>query len=161
MCPVKDYNQVVIDAANHTGVRSVKIPSTMRAEPQADAQCEWRICSPNTVGEFSATGYFFARTVHQALDIPIGLIEANKGGSRVESWLTKENLEKYTDDPTDSVAICNGEIYRRPHRLCGYLQKVGQMGLSPFATLGQRHIQPHPELYREGHPLLSRLLKRG
>ena len=94
MCPVKDYNQVVIDAANHTGVRSVKIPSVMRAEPQADAQCEWRICAPNTVGEFSATGYFFARTMHQALDIPIGLIEANKGGSRVESWLTKENLEK-------------------------------------------------------------------
>jgi sialate O-acetylesterase len=78
----------------------------MRAEPQSDAQCEWRICAPNTVGEFSATGYFFARTIHRALNIPIGLIEANKGGSRVESWLTKENLEKYTNDPTDSVAIC-------------------------------------------------------
>ena len=105
MCPVKDYNQVVIDAKNHSGVRSVKIPSVMRAEPQDDAQCEWRVCSPKTVGEFSATGYFFARTMHQALDIPIGLIEANKGGSRVESWLTKENLEKYTSDPTDSVEI--------------------------------------------------------
>ena len=105
MCPVKDYNQVVIDAKNHEGVRSVKIPSIMSAKPLNDAQCEWRVCSPKTVGEFSATGYFFARTMHQALDIPIGLIEANKGGSRVESWLTKENLEKYTDDPTDSVAI--------------------------------------------------------
>lgn len=107
MCPVKDYNQVVIDAANHQGVRSVKIPSVMRVEPQDDAQCEWRQCSPNTVGEFSATGYFFARTMHQALNIPIGLIEANKGGSRVESWLTKENLEKYTNEPTDSMGIVN------------------------------------------------------
>ena len=106
MCPVKDYNQVVIDAKNHAAVRSVKIPSVMRAEPQDDAQCEWRVCSPKTVGDFSATGYFFARTMHQALDCPIGLIEANKGGSRVESWLTKENLEKYTSDPTDSVEIC-------------------------------------------------------
>jgi sialate O-acetylesterase len=43
--------------------------------------------------------------MHEALDIPIGIIEASKGGSRVESWLTKENLEKYTSDPTDSVAI--------------------------------------------------------
>ena len=105
-CPVKDYNQVVIDAANHQGVRSVKIPSVMRATPQDDAQCEWRVCSPKTVGDFSATGYFFARLMHQALDIPIGLIEANKGGTRVESWLTKENLEKFTNDPTDSVEIC-------------------------------------------------------
>ena len=94
MCPVKDYNHWVIESAQHTGVRSVKIPSEMRAEPQEDAQCEWRVCSPKTVGEFSATGYFFARQLHEALDIPIGLIEANKGGTRIESWLTKENLQK-------------------------------------------------------------------
>ena len=104
-CPVKDYNQWVIESAQHKGVHSVKIPSVMRAEPQEDAQCEWRVCGPETVSDFSATGYFFARLMHQALDIPIGLIEANKGGSRVESWLTKENLQKYTSDPTDSVEI--------------------------------------------------------
>ena len=104
-CPVKDYNQVVIDARNHKGVRSVKIPSIMRMEPQEDAECAWRECSPQTVSEFSATGYFFARTMHQALDIPIGIIEANKGGTRVESWLTKENLQKYTQEPVDSAGI--------------------------------------------------------
>ena len=106
-CPVEDYNQVVIDAAHHAGIRSAKIPSIMRMEPQEDAQTEWRECSPNTVGEFSATGYFFARVMHQALNIPIGLIEANKGGSRVESWLTKENLKKYTSEPTDTMGIVN------------------------------------------------------
>lgn len=104
-CPVDNYNQVVLDAARHPGVRSVKIPSVMAARPQDDARCEWRVCSPATVGEFSATGYFFARLVNEALHIPVGLIEANKGGSRVESWLTKENLEKHTTDPTDSVEI--------------------------------------------------------
>ena len=106
MCPVKDYNHHILDAINSKGVRSVKIPSVMRATPQDDAQCEWRQCSPKTVGEFSATGYFFARLLSRTLDIPIGIIEANKGGTRVESWLTKENLEKYTSDPTDSVEIC-------------------------------------------------------
>ena len=104
-CPVEDYNQVVIDAARHAGVRSAKIPSIMRMTPQEDADTKWLDCSPATVGEFSATGYFFARVMHQALDIPVGLIEANKGGSRVESWLTKENLEKYTQEPTDSAGI--------------------------------------------------------
>lgn len=106
MCPVKDYNHHVLDAVNSKGVRSVKIPSIMRSEPQDDAQCEWRQCSPKTVGDFSATGYFFARLLSRTLDIPVGIIEANKGGSRVESWLTKENLQKYTSDPTDSVEIC-------------------------------------------------------
>ena len=104
-CPVEGYNQVVLDAAQSRGVRSIKIPSVMSSRPLNDAQCEWRQCSPKTVGEFSATGYFFARLLSRTLDIPVGLIEANKGGSRVESWLTKENLEKYTTDPTDSVEI--------------------------------------------------------
>ena len=104
-CPVDNHNEVVADAALSRGVRSAKIPSVMSATPLDDAQTEWRQCSPQTVGDFSATGYFFARLVSRTLDVPVGLIEANKGGSRVESWLTKENLERYTDDPTDSVAI--------------------------------------------------------
>ena len=82
MCPVKDYNHHVLDAANSRGVRSVKIPSVMRAEPQDDAQCEWKQCTPKTVGDFSATGYFFARLLSRTLDIPVGIIEANKGGTR-------------------------------------------------------------------------------
>jgi len=104
-CPVKDYNYHVLDAVNSKGVRSVKIPSIMSSKPLDDALCEWRQCSPQTVGEFSATGYFFARLLSRSLNIPVGIIEANKGGSRVESWLTKENLEKYTSDPTDSIEI--------------------------------------------------------
>ena len=104
-CPVEGYNDWVVDAVDHRAVHSVKIPSVMRAEPQEDAVCQWRECTPSTVADFSATGYFFARLLHKALDIPIGLIEANKGGSRVESWLTKENLQRYTTDPTDSAAI--------------------------------------------------------
>ena len=104
-CPVEGYNQVVLDAVNSKGVRSIKVPSVMSSRPLDDAECEWRLCSYRTVGEFSATGYFFARLLSRTLDIPVGLIEANKGGSRVESWLTKENLQRYTNDPVDSVEI--------------------------------------------------------
>ena len=106
-CPVQEYNQEVIGAAGPRQVRSAKIPSIMRMTPQEDADTRWRECSPQTVGDFSATGYFFAKTVNRALDIPVGIIEANKGGSRVESWLTKENLEKYTSEPTDTMGIVN------------------------------------------------------
>ena len=106
-CPVADYNKEVIGCAGPRQVRSVKIPSTMYMTPQEDADCQWRECSPQTVSDFSATGYFFAKLANRALDVPIGLIEANKGGSRVESWLTKENLERYTSEPTDTMGIVN------------------------------------------------------
>ena len=97
-CPLEDYNSVVLDAANSKGVHFVKIPSVMSETPLDDAKCEWRICDSNTVGDASATGYFFARLVSRTLNIPIGLVEANKGGTRVESWLNRENLKKYTKE---------------------------------------------------------------
>jgi len=106
-CPLLNFNQEVLNAADKCQVRSAKIPSIMRMTPQEDAETNWRECSPQTVADFSATGYFFAKVVNKALDIPIGLIEANKGGSRVESWLTKENLKKYTKEPTDTMGIVN------------------------------------------------------
>lgn len=108
-CPVLDVNKEVLDAVNSKGVRSVKIPSVMSMTPLDDAQCEWRQCCPSTVNEFSATGYFFARLVSRALDIPVGIIEANKGGTRVESWLDEANLKQYTSEEiTDSAKMVKG-----------------------------------------------------
>ena len=91
-CPVVNYNLEVLDAAD--GVRSAKIPSRMSTTPLDDANTSWRISSPQTVSEFSASGYFFAKLVRKVLNVPVGLIEANKGGSRVESWLDEDNLIK-------------------------------------------------------------------
>ena len=104
-CPVEGYNEEVVNANSYQGIHFVKIPSVMSTKPLDDANCHWEVVSPNTVGEASATGYFFAQVVNKALDVPVGLIMANKGGTRVESWFTKENIEKYTDDPTDSLEI--------------------------------------------------------
>ena len=49
----------------------------------------YEVISPETVGDASATGYFFAQVVNKALNVPVGLVMANKGGSRVESWLDR------------------------------------------------------------------------
>ena len=105
-CPVEGYNDAVVTANEYKGVHYVKIPSVMRVEPQWNSEpTEWKEVSPQTVGEASATGYFFAQVLNKTLDVPVGLIMANKGGTRVESWLTKENLKKYTKEPTDSAGI--------------------------------------------------------
>lgn len=105
LCPVEDYNAVVADAAAPSGVRYVKIPSRMSMTPLDDAPCEWRAVTPATVGGASATGYFFARALSRYLGVPVGMVEANKGGTRVESWLSADNLRAHTDEPTDSVSV--------------------------------------------------------
>lgn len=104
-CPLKDYNDVVSEASRYDGIRFVKIPSVKSSTPLDDAQCQWKAANVDNVADCSAVGYFFARQLRQALGIPVGLILANKGGSRVESWLDKANLEAHTQEPLDSMEI--------------------------------------------------------
>ncbi|MCX7887364.1 MAG: sialate O-acetylesterase, partial [Verrucomicrobiae bacterium] len=54
--------------------------------------CEgsWVVCSPESVGGFSATAYFFGRQVHNALGVPVGLITSSVGGTPVEAWTSWE-----------------------------------------------------------------------
>lgn len=116
-CPVENYDNWVLDAANSSGIHSIKIPYNMRMTPQDDAlPCYWKQCSMENVGKFSAIGYFFARLLNRTLHIPVGLIEAYRGGSRVESWLDRENLEKNTSETLDSAAFVKQfrNDYKRP-----------------------------------------------
>lgn len=110
-CPVKEYNNVVADAANNRGLRYCKIPSVMSMKPLADANCQWRNSDMRNVSDESATGYFFGRMLSRSLNIPIGLIEANKGGTRVESWLNEASLKKYTDEKLDTMSIVRNSRY--------------------------------------------------
>jgi sialate O-acetylesterase len=55
----------------------------------------WEPANPKTVLQFSATGYFFARTLFERYHVPIGLINASVGGSPVEAWLSGEALKSF------------------------------------------------------------------
>lgn len=56
------------------------------SEPLADRPGKWRVCSPETVADFSAIGYFFARDLHQHLGTPVGILSAAVGGTPIEAW---------------------------------------------------------------------------
>jgi sialate O-acetylesterase len=55
---------------------------------------DWDVCSPETVGEFSAIGYVFGRRLFMATGVPIGLIDASIGGTTVETWTPRDALAK-------------------------------------------------------------------
>ena len=63
-------------------------------EPQKDFNGQWSVCTPETVRDFSAVGYFFGRQLHETLDVPVGLINDSWGGSAAEAWVRRDLLEK-------------------------------------------------------------------
>ena len=53
---------------------------------------DWDVCTPDVVRELSAIGYAFARRVHKAAGVPIGVIDASRGGTTVEAWTPEPTL---------------------------------------------------------------------
>ena len=79
--------------ANYPNIRLVTVPNLGTQEKQDDFDGRWEICTPETVGGFSAIGYFYGRQLHQTLGVPIGLINNAWGGSAAEAWVSRETLE--------------------------------------------------------------------
>jgi len=82
-----------IAAANYPNIRLFYVPRTVALEPQDDCKADWKECSPETIGGFSAVAYFFGRTLNRELNVPIGLIHTSWGGTPAESWTRREILE--------------------------------------------------------------------
>jgi sialate O-acetylesterase len=80
-------------AAHYPNLRVITVPIKGTQEPQDDFQGTWQPTTPETVDGFTAAGYYFALTLHQALGVPIGLIHDSWGGSACEAWIPREVLE--------------------------------------------------------------------
>ena len=80
--------------ANYPGIRMFTVVRSFSSEPKETIVGQWEVASPETAGEFSATAYFFARRLHEELNIPIGIIHASWGGTVAEAWMSKGQLKK-------------------------------------------------------------------
>jgi sialate O-acetylesterase len=85
-------------AAKHPDIRLFTVHRSIQYLPADDiAGGEWKICDPATVLKFSAVGYYFGRHLHRVLDVPIGLISSNWGGTNIETWTSREAISTVED----------------------------------------------------------------
>jgi sialate O-acetylesterase len=52
----------------------------------------WQPAAPDTLGNFTAVGYFFAQQLAEKLSVPVGIIHASWGGTAIESWVPEPVL---------------------------------------------------------------------
>ena len=83
-----------IASATEPGIRLFTVPKAAAVSPQSDfsASVAWRPASPDTVRDFSAACFYFARELRRTVDVPMGLIQAAWGGSRIEAWTSSNAL---------------------------------------------------------------------
>ncbi|MEJ1097974.1 MULTISPECIES: sialate O-acetylesterase [unclassified Pseudoxanthomonas] len=88
----KDAQQAIA-SANDPLIRHFKVPKSWSEKPETRlVGGSWKAASPQTVGEFSAVGYHFARELRANTGVPIGIINSTWGGSRVEAWMDGQTL---------------------------------------------------------------------
>jgi sialate O-acetylesterase len=92
-----------IAATDHPRMRLFTVPNVTALEPQATVSGQWLPCTPQTIGGFTAVGYFFGRTFLQELDVPIGLINSSWGGTIAEAWTSGKALKKGVPDFVPAV----------------------------------------------------------
>ncbi len=75
-------------------IRLFHVPRKISTQPMEDVDAEWKVCSPETARYFSAVAYYFGREIHQKLGVPVGLISARWGGTRIEPWTPPSGFER-------------------------------------------------------------------
>lgn len=114
-CCVEEGLDEAIRAAKVQGVRMFNVPMKQEMEPQEECGGRWMDTQKFTdVMEFSATAWYFASQLSQALHLPVGIVNMAYGGTRVEGWLPREILEQYPDVSLDPAEMNKLTDYHRP-----------------------------------------------
>ncbi|EDY80934.1 conserved domain protein [Verrucomicrobiia bacterium DG1235] len=100
-CPIEGGPEAIA-AADHPQIRFIIAGQKPAASHQAEISSNsplpaWTVCHPDTVPEFSAVGYFFARALKEKVRVPIGLIQSTWGGSACEAWTPSHALKTLED----------------------------------------------------------------
>ena len=92
-CNSTDSTKHVLQNDIFKKIRMFNVKKRYSLNPSSDIQGRWVEAVKDSIKSFSAVGYFFAKKLHNTLDVPIGIIHASWGGTDVESWISKKNLK--------------------------------------------------------------------
>lgn len=84
--------------SNYPMIRHFGVAQDLSGKPKDDLKAgKWEMANKETVGNFTAVGYYFARKLYAELKIPIGIINTSWGGTNVETWTSREAFQKSAD----------------------------------------------------------------
>ncbi|RYE19224.1 MAG: sialate O-acetylesterase [Sphingobacteriales bacterium] len=123
---VADYANE-INAANYPQIRAATVVQSMDAQPQdmLKAAAEWKVCSPATVGRFSAVSYFFARKLQTELNVPMGIIIAAVSGTNCQLWT---NAGVFDND----AVLAKEYGAKHSHLYNGMINPLNQLAIKGF-----------------------------
>ena len=95
---VNNFREEIANAG-YSNIRLFKVNQDVSLSEQEDIQSSgWHECHPETIADFSAVAYFFAKNLISEIDVPIGLIQSTWSGSPIEAWMSKKSLSRLKEN---------------------------------------------------------------
>lgn len=131
--PVRHAFETALEAPRYADrIRMVTLPKRDAETPRRDFDARWTVPTPQTALSMSAVAYFFARTLTDALDVPVGIVSTSWGGSTIEAWMSPDDLREMGYD----VERINADPQTEVRRQCSKLYNGLIAPVEGFAARG-------------------------
>lgn len=100
--PVMERVREELAGANDPLLRQFEVdspPSPFEEAREVQSKRGWVAADSKSLLRFSGVAYFFASELRRELQVPVGLILAAKGGTKVEAWLPQEEISRIQGGP--------------------------------------------------------------
>jgi sialate O-acetylesterase len=153
----------LIAESNHPALRMFNAPLVTSEENQEDIEGTWKAATPQTVLDYSAVAFFFARKLHLELGVPVGVIKSAWGGKPVETFTSREALNTLPGTKTLVEAMLKEESsFDQAKADAAYATKLEQWKATMAAAKGKPEVDrkrlpkkpdaPKRPLLTEGRP---------
>ena len=102
-------------AVRYPNVRSIKIEKKTSPFQISSGTCNfgtWVVCNKETLGMVTAMGYFMAQEINRQTGVPIGILNDNWSGCRIEPFVCIEGMRMV---PTLADRVKEVEVRRREY----------------------------------------------
>ena len=94
--PILNSNEIILTADNPS-LRLFKVGTATSLSPIPDSKGQWQESNSETAREFSAMAFQFGQILQKKLNVPIGLIQSEVGGTMIESWMSATSLKAFPE----------------------------------------------------------------
>ncbi|MGV3509648.1 MAG: sialate O-acetylesterase [Sphingobacteriaceae bacterium] len=153
--PILGSNDAILKSKNNN-IRVYTVPRSSVTELQQNSKPSvWKVAAPESIANFSATGYYFGRLLNEMLDVPIGLINVSYSGSFAEAWMSSENLKQFPEVKIPAKGDTIKAVSRTPTTLYnGMLYPITGYGIKGAIFYQGESNYERPDKYEEMFPAM-------
>lgn len=154
--PTERMNELMLEAGKYPSLRLFHVRPEAASEPKddCDGMGGWQVSSAHSVSGFTATGYIFGRKLCETLNVPVGMIQSDWGGTRIEAWMPEATAREVEAD-----IVQTNDRFENPNKV-GYLYNAMIRPLLNMTARGFIWYQGESNVHTNNYPHYAHYMEK-